>query len=430
MGGMKKLLDKSLKPIAVYALLVLLLSIPTYFVIIDFIWERELDKHHYAIRQKLQQRINTMHLPDSSVQKTIDMLNHIQPGFSFTEDTVHPLQDSLYTIIRYDAFMQDREQFRSLRTHVTVNRRLFRLLIETNMEEIDETIIVLSAMTFFFLGLLLGGFVWLNRRSSIRIWKPFYETLGKLKSFRLESETPLVFSASEIYEFNELNGRLADLTQTVVATYRTQREFTQNASHELQTPLAIIKSKVDILLQDELLTSNQMEAFEQVNHAVGKVMHINKNLLLLAKIENGFFDRQSGHVELRNAINELLEQFADFASEKHIEISHWMPERVSLEANSALTDILLGNLLINAVRYTAEHGSVSITLEDYRISIANTGQQPLPDGKLFKRFSQVSESLIGSGLGLAIAKQVCIYHGWVIDYQYRKGQHVFSILFR
>ena len=168
---MKKLLDQSLRPLVIYALVVLIISIPVYFLTIDWIWENELDKHHYAIREKLEKRLTTLELSDSAVNGMIVALDKVQPGFSFSEAT-SPRPDSTYTLIRFDTFMNDREQFRCLTTDISINGKLYRVLIETNMEEIDETILAIATVTIFFSILLLAGFVYLNRRTSLRVWRP------------------------------------------------------------------------------------------------------------------------------------------------------------------------------------------------------------------------------------------------------------------
>ena len=101
MGRMRKLLDQSLRPLVIYAMVVLVVSIPVYFLTINWIWENELDKHHYAIREKLEKRLTSLDLPDSSVTGMINVLDKVQPGFSFTQATA-PSPDSSYTLIRFD----------------------------------------------------------------------------------------------------------------------------------------------------------------------------------------------------------------------------------------------------------------------------------------------------------------------------------------
>lgn len=426
MGRMKKLLDQSLRPLIVYALVVLVISIPVYFLIIDWIWENELDKHHYAIREKLEKRLTHLSLPDSAIENMIGVLDKVQPGFSFDE-AAGPRPDSLYTVIRFDTFMNDREQFRCLLTDIRVSGKLFRVLIETNMEEIDETILAIAAVTIFFIMLLLAGFIYLNRKTALRIWKPFYETLAGLRTFRLESGRRVPLPASEVTEFADLNDSLDGLMEGSLASYRQQKEFTENASHELQTPLAIVKSKLDMLLQSRSLDAGQMQIVEEMYQAINRVSRINKNLLLLAKIEHAQFE-EIAYLPLDKILSDLIAQFADRFENNALRYSGHIGE-VLVVANPVLVEILLTNLLVNAVRYTPVGGQLTVRSGDGTLVVSNSGHEALQQENLFRRFAQASVQHAGSGLGLAIAREICERYGWQISYAFRDHLHHFSVRF-
>jgi len=211
MGGMNKLLNKSLKRFTAYAGIVLACSIPVYYFAISELWQYELDEHNIVLT------------PEAGREDTFLIIGAI------------------------------------------------------------------TLLTVFFFALLLGGFVWLNRKISRGLWQPFYNTLKKIKEFDLSSLKQVEFDTSKIIEFEELNNSIGKLLDRNVAVFRQQKEFTENASHELQTPLAIVQSKLDLLLQDEGISSGQSQIIEQANNALSRVSRINKNLLLLAKIENQQF---------------------------------------------------------------------------------------------------------------------------------------------
>lgn len=423
---MKKLLDLSLRPLIVYAFTVLVISIPVYFLTIDWIWENELDKHHYAIREKLEKRLIKLNMSDSAVTNMIGVLDRIQPGFSFEEATTHR-PDSLYTIIRFDTFMNDREQFRCLLTDISIHGSLYRVLIETNMEEIDETIAAIAAVTVFFIILLLAGLIYLNRRTALRIWKPFYGTLAGLRGFRLESGVPATLPTSEVTEFTDLNASLVSLMDGSLAAYRQQKEFTENASHELQTPLAVVKSKLDMLLQSQSLDAAQLKTVEDAYQAINRVSRINKNLLLLARIEHVQFEETS-RIAVGETLASLAEQFEDRFESNGLHYSASVGA-FSVEANAVLFEILLTNLLVNAVRYTTAGGVVSVELKDNKLLFSNTGDAALQQQNLFRRFAQASAAHAGSGLGLAIAREICERYGWQIGYRYSGDMHHFELSF-
>ncbi|PSL34029.1 sensor histidine kinase [Dyadobacter jiangsuensis] len=426
MGRMKKLLDQSLRPLVIYAFTVLVISIPVYFLIIDVIWENELDKHHYAIREKLEKRLTHLSLPDTAVDNMIAVLDKIQPGFSFNETTT-PRPDSLYTVIRFDSFMNDREQFRCLTTDIRVNHKLYRVLVETNMEEVDETILAIGGVTVFFIMLLLAGFIYLNRKTALRIWQPFYDTLAGLRTFRLESGKAVPLPVSDVTEFTDLNASLDTLMQGSLASYRQQKEFTENASHELQTPLAIVKSRLDMLLQSQSLDAGQMRIVEQVYQAINRVSRINKNLLLLARIEHAQFEEKE-QIALDETLAGVAEQFADRFENNALHYTESI-EPFRVEANPVLTEILVTNLLVNAVRYTPTGGEVLVHLAGGVLTVSNTGAEALLAKNLFRRFAQASDEHAGSGLGLAIAREICDRYGWQIGYDFAQGMHRFSVRF-
>jgi len=423
---MKKLLDRSLRPLVIYAFVVLVISIPVYFLIIDWIWENELDKHHYAIREKLEKRLTRLSLPDTAVDSMFTVLDKVQPGFSFSEAAT-PRPDSLYTVIRFDSFMNDREQFRCLTTDIRVNGKLYRLLIETNMEEIDETILAIAAVTIFFIMLLLAGFLYLNRKTSLRIWQPFYDALAGIRTFRLETGHAVPLPASDVTEFTDLNASLESLMQSSLASYRQQKEFTENASHELQTPLAIVKSRLDLLLQSRSLDAGQMQIVEQVYQAINRVSRINKNLLLLARIEHAQFEEKE-RIALDETLSGIAAQFTDHFENNALKYTGDIAP-FTVEANPVMAEILLTNLLVNAVRYTPPGGDVSVYLNGGMLTVSNAGPAPLQAENLFRRFAQASGEHAGSGLGLAIAREICDRYGWQIGYDFTDGMHRFSVRF-
>src|SRR5690606_31346503 len=177
-------------------------------------------------------------------------------------------------------------------------------------EETEKTVVAIAIITLVFFLVLVIGFLFLNRHLSVKLWEPFRNTLNKLKMFNLNDQTTIAFKKSDTLEFEELNIVLGKLLEHNISVYKTQKEFTENASHELQTPLAIIKNKLDLLLQKETITDRQYQIIEEINKALTRMTRINKNLLLLAKIENRQFD-DNEQVNISLLIQQCLEQFEE-----------------------------------------------------------------------------------------------------------------------
>ncbi|PWJ54990.1 signal transduction histidine kinase [Dyadobacter jejuensis] len=426
---MKKLLDRSLNPLIIYSLVVLAGSIPAYYLIIDYTWTNELDKHHSAIKTKITNRLNGLDASQVDMAENIRMLNHLEPGFHLkrvAEAEIAP--DRRYSEIRFDDFMQDREQFRGLVTFITIHGQSYRLTIETNMEEVDETIGIIAAVAIFFLVLLLGGFIYLNRRTSLKLWNPFYQTIDQLQRFQLNNQAQIDFPPTQIKEFDTLQKSLQALIDRNIKSFQLQKRFTENASHELQTPLAIIKSKLDLLLQQKELTATQAQLITSATESLNRVAKINKNLLLLAKIENHQFQNPVP-VDLEEEIHAAVERFEELYEYKHPEFLLAVEPAAPLMADPTLVQILLNNLIQNACKYSPPKSVIGLQLNNNDLFIKNPGQAPLIEKELYSRFGQATRPDSGNGLGLAIAHEICRYYGWPITYAYTQGSHVFHIDF-
>ena len=424
-----KLLNKTLKPFALYSLLVLALSVPVYFYIINYIWKNELDKHHTIVHRQIEKGMNDLHLADSSLSKIIKVWNTLQPRTLISPATHTGFKkDSIYTNIRFDNYQQEVEQFRGLYTTITINNKPYNLLVETNMEEFYETLIIIVAVSILFFGLLLSGFIFLNRRLSYIIWKPFYNTIHHLKTFDIYGQDTIPFEKSDIDEFKTLNEELSKLINKNIEAFKQQKEFTENASHELQTPLALVKSRIDLLLQDASLTEVQLEKIASLNIPLSKVSRINKNLLLLAKLEKRqFLENES--ITISNTINDTVAIMEDHFIRKNITINTIIEKDIIVNGNQGLFEIMVTNLLLNAIVHNLENGVIIINLENKIFTISNSGSSALKDATLFKRFINSSNHQPSSGLGLSIVKEICNNHNWKINYRFDNFLHNFSIHF-
>jgi len=427
---MKNLLQKSLKQLSIFAFIVFVLSIPSYFLLVDWIWIKELDENNKLIAQRIENEFNAQNISRENIQQNIKFWNEIQPVSKIKPNQAPLKSDSLYTIRRQNIYFDTEsiDRFRGLMTNIKINGQNYVLVVETNVEETEETVVYIAIATLAFFLILVIGFWILNRRLSRTVWLPFQDTLQKLKSFKLNSNKTLEFQDTDIKEFAELNETLDKLLKHNIYTFNQQKEFTENASHELQTPLAILKNKLDILLQSEDLTEKQYHIAEEMNQALTRSSRINKNLLLLAKIENNQFD-SSEKINISNIVNESLENLKEHFEELQITLTKDVTPRVHQLGNSSLVEILIHNLLINALRHSEPNGRIGIILTGESFQISNSGQKELEAKFLFTRFAKNSKSIHGSGLGLAIVKEICKNQGWEIKYQFSQQKHQFTVHF-
>ena len=294
--------------------------------------------------------------------------------------------------------------------------------------DLEKDIMIGIMIQYVLITAMLGiGVVLTMRVISRKLWTPFDETLDKIESFSLESGTVPTLPTSDIKEFNRLNDSLRMLMGNSLDSYRAQKEFTENASHELQTPLAIFQSKLDLLLQQQELTERQAEIIQDLYQMTSRLSRLNRNLLLLAKIENAQFDKSEA-ISLNTFIDDLLPFLESIADGLHI-IKDFQQE-VTIKANRSLLESMINNLVVNAVRHNRTDGSIVMSVNGNSLIISNTSDEPALDAThIFNRFYRPAQNKHGNGLGLAIVKAVCDYHGWTVAYTYTEGKHNFVVKF-
>lgn len=176
----------------------------------------------------------------------------------------------------------------------------------------------------------------------------------------MTTQQAVSFDKTDIEEFAELNQSLQKLIDKNISVYSQQKTFIENASHELQTPLAVLKSKLNLLLQNKNITSEQAELLTAIDLPISRMTRINKNLLLLAKIENNQF-AEIETIELTKIINETLELLIDYTTTKQITIDKNLSEKLTVTCNKTLLEFLVNNLLINAIIHNTEQGKIQIS---------------------------------------------------------------------
>ncbi|WP_165372252.1 sensor histidine kinase [Emticicia agri] len=427
---MNKLLNKPLKAFTMYALLILALSIPVYYWVIDSIWLNEIDVHNQTIEGRIKDGFKNIPLTENEITHVINVWSQIQPGVKISAVSVSNIRkDSVYETIRPNTYANETyERFRGRSTYFYIHNKPYHLSVETNVEETHETVIAIATVTAVFFVLLLLGFVLLNRKIAQQIWQPFRNTLNQLKIFDLNSQKPIKLDPTTIEEFEELNEVLRKLIANNIDVYNQQKQFTENASHELQTPLALLKSKIDLLLQDKTLSKTQLESITALNIPLSRVSRINKNLLLLAKIENHQYPNEET-IDLNQILNENIDILSDYASTGEISIDNGIKEPVMVKANRHLIEIMLTNLLVNGIRHNLRNGILAIDYQASTLMFSNSGTSPLNEDTLFKRFVSASTQSPNSGLGLAIVKEICHLYGWKVSYRFEKNFHHFSVSF-
>jgi signal transduction histidine kinase len=311
---------------------------------------------------------------------------------------------------------------------IKINNKHYHITASNLVAEADEIArgVTQSLSWTFIILLVLVGI--LSRFLSWRILAPFNQTLQAVRSFSLTKQGPLQLASTRTSEFKLLNQFLENMTRKAVADYRSLKEFTENASHELQTPLAVIRGKLELLMETEI-NDKQAGLILAAHEAVEKLSKTNQALTLLTKLENQEY-KATHLINLSAILDNTLCAFQELFKMKDIALEKIIAEKVEVQLNPALADILLNNLLSNAIRHNHQNGRVVVTLTAAKLLMQNTGKPPqLPTEQLFQRFKKNNQSADSIGLGLAIVKQICDLNGFRVSYQYQEGWHQLEVLF-
>jgi signal transduction histidine kinase len=342
------------------------------------------------------------------------------------ELTDKPLDTSIFSpTTLYSNVEHKMHNFRQVVFTIRDNGKIYRVTFSKPLQGIHHTsraIIFVSALTV--LAAILASLI-TNRMLLRRLWRPFYDALKAMQNLQLGNAGKLHFPETTTEEFAFMNESLGIAARKAAEDYLLLKEFTENASHELQTPLSIIRSKLEILIQDENLSPQQSEIVSSLFASLKKLSRLNQSLLLLTKISNQQF-HQVERIDLKEKMEDKLAQFRELWSANQIKAS-WELEDAAIEANADLIDILLNNLLSNAGNHNFANGSIRILLQSNELTISNTSPSSALDPKrVFTRFYKGDSHTGNNGLGLSIVKEICEASSIVPSYRYVPDSHYFS----
>jgi len=346
---------------------------------------------------------------------------------SFKPATINYSKRSFETVTAFDRIEKETGSLRQLNFTFKLNGKWYQALVGKSMEGTEELIQSIIVITICTIILILVASIIINRIVLKKLWQPFYSSLNKLKNFKIGKKDAFIFPATNIEEFSFMNEILQQATLKADQDFLLLKEFTENASHEMQTPLAIIRSKLDLLIQDEYLSRQHVINMQALYEAIEKLSKLNRSLLLLTKIENNQF-KEISRIALKNKIEDKLVQFHEILLDKNVHVSVNMDE-TTVNMNTVLVDILLNNLISNAVKHNIDDGIINIILKKHReLTISNTGPLlALDQQKIFTRFYKSEHNSEHTGLGLSIIKETCNVSGFTITYDYQTGIHTFKI---
>lgn len=327
-------------------------------------------------------------------------------------------------------YMQNEEDFEPVRLLESVfmqNGEYYKLKVITSMVEEDDLIEnLLFSLLWLYLGLVIS-IILLNNIVLKKVWNPFYKLISELKSFNIEKDENISVEYTPIEEFNLLNRQIQQLLQKSKDSFTGQKQFIENASHELQTPLAISINKLELFIESNELNEQELEQIAAVLNNLERLTRFNKSLLLLSKIENRQFVSEE-KVSINAIIENLVKEFADFAYHKKMKFSIDLKETITSHMNKDLAAILFTNLIKNAIIHGRDESKITIEMDKKEVKVSNFSESSmLEKEKLFTRFYKVSNKN-SNGLGLAISKAIADEYNLDLIYHFDE-KHNFILRF-
>jgi two-component system sensor histidine kinase QseC len=230
---------------------------------------------------------------------------------------------------------------------------------------------------------------------------------GKLGKINLDNVPTEVVPVVE-----SLNG----LLQVLDMTLEKEKQFTDNAAHELRTPLAAIKTQAQLALRSKDEREIK-ECILAVNKGIDRTSKMVSQLLLLARLDPENQQTTFSTVDLNHLVSEVISRFTPQALDKKIDLGLLDSDEAKVHANASYLDLMISNLIDNAIRYSPPGGTIDVkikkaeshvvlTIEDHGPGIAEADRE-----RVFDRFVRLAGGETeGSGIGLAIVKRILSIH--------------------
>lgn len=416
-----RLLEKAGRYHIYFSILLFLVGCILIVIALRYIITFETDENLRDAKSLLREQLSDID-SDHTVIRLLDNIIEVERTTSFTE--FERFSDTLV----WDPIENEFDPYRKYVFHDTIGGTPYSIAVNRSKLDNEElaTTMILTMMALLALFLLFLNLF--NRYLSLRIWRPFYQTVNEIRGFNFKQDRGLTPPPTDIDEFAILHKAISEMTARVVRDYQSLRQFSENASHEIQTPLAIIKSKIELLIQREKFSKEERRYIQEIQEATTRLSKLNESLLLLTRIENRQFN-ESVEVNLSQLVANKINQLEPLLSGKNITITKHLTD-VSMSIDPSLAEILLSNLLGNAIKHNVESGHIEVFLNKDRMSIRNTGKElTIETDRIFERFQKDNASSSSLGLGLAIVEQICKIYNFDISYKYDDSWHEFNLVF-
>ena len=420
-----KLLTKSTFYFLLLSILVMLAGAALLYLTIKKVIYRQIDESLITEKTIIEDQIRqTDTIPDFEGtfghQIEVKLLN-------YHVNRVQSIKDTDIYDTKSDSFIPFRYIFSSGNS---VGKKGFIITIFQIISEKNELLHDIEVYMFsLFFSLLLISIL-INYLIAKRLWRPFYNSVKIAERFDIQSDKLLELPKTDINEFIKLNEVLENMTRKMRDDYLNLKEFGENASHEIQTPLAVMRSKTDLLMQQKNLNKDSLTLIKSINEAITKLFKLNQGLLLISKIENKVFHEKK-KVSLKQITVNGLDNYKEIMQLKKIKVEMDASDEALVEMNDMLAEVLISNLLSNAVRFNINGGFIKCHIDIMFLIITNSGLAMITNPEdLFKRFHKNSDNPQSVGLGLSIVKEIAESYGMNITYTCINDVHEIKLQYR
>lgn len=422
-----RLLQVSLRSSLLYSLVVVLISIPVSIFAVRELLNDEVDEALALHTDQFLKHIQHFDYLDD-LETDLEVFDQLSYDIDIKPSTGRAPFKKYQSVSVYDSADQALRPFRELSSGVDIKGKHYVLTVRMSMVDNNKLLVAIGLVQSALIVLLAAGLLLLNRSLSRKLWQPFYKTLNQLKAYQLDKNESILTDKTNIIEFDDLNSTVSHLTDRNRQVFLHQKEFIENASHELQTPLAIFQSKLDVLMQKPAITESEAQIIVELEATAQRMSRLNKNLLLLSKIDNEQYSDKE-EIELSSVVETMVNDLKPMADVDGIVITA-TTQPLRIGANRTLLEILFTNLFHNAIRHNVQHGEIKVQLSDRTLTVTNTGKGVRLNGEtMFNRFSKESMNSTSTGLGLAIVKRICDTSAYTLTYNFDNGAHIFTVVF-
>lgn len=378
-----------------------------------------LDRRFKRVEERIQKHIEAGELPEEASSSARVSLMHGVPAAG-----VRPIySDTLIHSSETDEMLY----FRQKTTVLYMNGAYYKVVITKPVDDFlklrDD---IFGALIPAFI-LLAGGIVLFNYVLSGYFFRPFNKILGMMKIYTVGQKTEIEKIKTSTVEFKKMQDLFHRMIERIEYDYRHLKEYTENMSHEIQTPLTVIRNKTENLIADESVMQRHSETVKVIYDETNHLTKLGNTLNLLTRIENGEFSN-AVEISTRPVIEKHVAAVSELAALKSLSIETTLTDAHYLVIDPFLLDIVLKNLLRNAISYGTPDGPIRIHTTTEDLSISNYGTtSDIPEEKLFERFYRNHKHQSSLGLGLSLVKKICELNDLRIEYRYQDGQHIFTI---